>query len=131
MTDIYQQALIAEFREPQNQGALENPDIHHHETNASCGDEVTITLRFSADKTRVEEVKWVGKGCTVSQASMSLLSEKLKGASLEQVMQWQKQDLLPFFGMEDIVSGREKCFLMGLKTVQKAVNLWKTGEKTS
>lgn len=119
--NIYQEALIAESRNPQNSGLLEGADINHHETNASCGDEVTITLKFAKDGQTVEQVGWEGHGCVVSQASMSVLSEKLKGASISQIKQWQKADLLPFFGMNDISAGREKCFLMGLKAVQKAL----------
>ncbi len=96
--------------------------MKHHETNASCGDEVIVTLKFSPDKKIVEDVRWTGHGCVVSQASMSVLSEKLKGVSVAQIKQWQKADLLPFFGMNDISAGREKCFLMGLKAVQKAIS---------
>lgn len=119
--DIYQEALIAEAQNPQNSGELSDADVKHHENNASCGDEVTVTLKFSADGKTVEKVGWTGHGCVVSQASMSVLSEKLIGASVEQIKQWQKQDLLPFFGMNDISAGREKCFMMGLKAVQKAI----------
>lgn len=119
--DIYQEALIAEAQNPQNAGELSDADVKHHENNASCGDEVTITLKLSPDKKTVEEIRWTGHGCVVSQASMSVLSEKLKGASLDQIKRWQKADLLPFFGMNDISAGREKCFMMGLTAVQKAV----------
>lgn len=119
MDNIYQEALIAENQQPQNSGELADADLKHTETNASCGDEVTITLKFSPDKKTVEDIKWTGHGCVVSQASMSVLSEKLKGASIDQIKQWQKADLLPFFGMDDIAPAREKCFLMGLKAVQK------------
>lgn len=121
MDNIYQEALIAEAQHPQNSGKLEHPDAQHHETNASCGDDVTITLKFSKDKKTVEQVGWTGAGCVVSQASMSVLSEKLKGASLTDIKKWHKADLLPFFGMDDISAGREKCFLMSLKAVQKVL----------
>lgn len=117
--DIYQEALVAEAQDPQNSGLLTNPDINHHETNASCGDEVTVTLKL--DKNKVIEVGWEGHGCVVSQASMSVLSEKLKGATVAEIAKWQKQDLLPFFGMEEISAGREKCFMMGLRATQKAL----------
>ena len=119
MDEIYQEAVIAEAQHPQNSGLLTDSHLKHHETNASCGDDVTITLKFGKDKKTVEAVGWEGHGCVVSQASMSVLSEKLKGTSVEQIKKWQKTDLLPFFGMNDISAGREKCFLMGLKAVQK------------
>ncbi len=119
--DIYQEALVAESQQPQNHGLLDDHDLQHHETNASCGDEVTITLKFSSDGKTIEAVGWEGHGCVVSQASMSVLSDKLIGASLEDIQNWQKADLLPFFGMDDISAGREKCFMMGLKAVQKSL----------
>ncbi|MFH2118562.1 MAG: iron-sulfur cluster assembly scaffold protein [Candidatus Paceibacterota bacterium] len=121
MDNIYQEALVAEAKQPQNTGLLADANFTHQETNASCGDEVTISLKFSADGKTVEQVGWEGHGCVVSQASMSVLSEKLKGASLAEIKKWQKKDLLPFFGMDDISAGREKCFMMGLKAVQKAL----------
>ncbi|HEX9817936.1 MAG TPA: iron-sulfur cluster assembly scaffold protein [Patescibacteria group bacterium] len=119
--DIYQEALVAEAQSPQNSGLLADHDLEHHETNASCGDEVTISLKFSEDGQRVDQVGWEGQGCTVSQASMSVLSEKLIGASLDEIKKWQKADLLPFFGLKDISAGRKKCFMMGLEVVQKAL----------
>lgn len=119
--NIYQEALIAESQNPQNSGLLADADLKHHESNASCGDEVTISLKFSQDGKTVEKVGWEGHGCVISQASMSVLSDKLIGASVEEIKQWQKADLLPFFGMDDVVAGREKCFMMGLKAVQKAL----------
>ena len=120
--DIYQTAIIDEAKHPRNQGELENPDVNHHETNASCGDDVTVTLKLSKDKQVVEDIKWVGSGCVVSQASMSVFSDKVKGAKVSEIKKWVKQDLLPFFGMEEISAGREKCFMMGLKAVQKALS---------
>jgi len=122
MMDIYQEALVAESQQPQNHGLLTDHDLKHQETNASCGDEVTITLKFSKDGQTVDQVGWEGHGCVVSQASMSVLSEKLLGATLAEIKQWQKADLLPFFGMKDISAGREKCFMMGLKAVQKVLS---------
>ena len=119
MSDFHQAALIAEFREPQNQGKITSADFDHKETNASCGDEITISIKLSEDKKSIENVKWMGNGCSVSQTSMSLLSVKLKGAKVAEVKNWGKEDLLPFFGMEEITAGREKCFMMGLKAVQK------------
>jgi nitrogen fixation NifU-like protein len=121
MMDIYQDALVAESQQPQNQGLLEDHDLQHQETNASCGDEVTITLKFSTDGKTVEQVGWEGHGCVISQASMSVLSDKLIGASIEDIKNWQKADLLPFFDMNNISAGREKCFMMGLKAVQRVL----------
>ena len=122
MDNIYQEALIAEAKQPQNSDLLTTADLKYHGTNASRGDEVMISLKFSADGKTVERVGWEGHGCVVSQASMSVLSEKLIGARLTEIKKWQKANLLPFFGMNEISSGREKCFMMGLEAIQKALS---------
>ena len=126
MTDnIYQQAIIDEAQNPRNQGSLDvigatgNEVISHQETNASCGDEVIIYLKLSKDEKIVKDIRWSGHGCVVSQASMSVLSDKIKGTEVQKIKAWTKKDLLPFFGMETISAGREKCFMMGLRAVQK------------
>jgi nitrogen fixation NifU-like protein len=123
MFDFYQEEMIAEFKEPQNRGKLVGADIAHQGKNASCGDDINVFLKF--DKSKIADVKWDGHGCVVSITSMSLLSEKLKGKTIDEVMSWTKEDLLPFFGMDELNKGREKCFMLGLNAVQQAITKWK------
>jgi nitrogen fixation NifU-like protein len=91
-------------------------------TNASCGDTITVYLRFGADGV-LKELKWQGQGCVISQASMSVLagyvvSNHLTAESIETL---QPDTVLELLGLDTIVMGREKCLQLGLKTVQKAV----------
>lgn len=125
MTDFYQEEMIAEFKEPQNKGKLTDCDIEQQGRNASCGDSIKVYLKFSDNGKKIANVKWEGHGCVVSVTSMSLLSEKIKEKTVDEVLTWEEKDLLPFFGMEEINKGREKCFLLGLRSVQQALKLWK------
>lgn len=129
MTDnIYQQAIIDEAQNPRNQGDFDGEEnakgseiISHEESNASCGDEVTVYLKLSTDKKIIEDIRWTGRGCIVSQSSMSVFSDKVKGKKISEIKTWDKEDLLPFFEMKNVSAGREKCFTMGMKAVQKAL----------
>ncbi len=124
MNDFYQEEMIAEFKEPQNRGKLIDADFEHEGKNASCGDELKVYLKFSADGQKITDVKWEGHGCVVSVTSMSLLSEKIKGKTLAELKTWDKSNLLPFFGMAEVNKGREKCFTLGLNAVQQALEIW-------
>jgi len=121
MTDFYQEEMIAEFKEPQNKGKISEFDLEQKGVNASCGDDLVVFLKLSTDGTKIENVGWDGQGCVVSVTSMSVLSEKLKGKMISEVLSWDENNLLPFFGMEELNKGREKCFMLGLRTVQKAI----------
>jgi len=126
MNDFYQAEMIAEFKEPQNKGKLAQADLEHEGKNASCGDEIKLYLKFSPDEQTITDIKWEGRGCVVSMTSMSLLSEKIKGKTLAELKTWDKNNLLPFFGMVEVNKGREKCFMLGLNAVQQALAIWET-----
>ena len=121
MTDFYQEEMIAEFKEPQNRGKIPDFNFEQKGVNASCGDDLVVFLKLSDDGLKIENVGWDGQGCVVSVTSMSVLSEKLKGKTLEEVLGWDENNLLPFFGMEELNKAREKCFMLGLITVQKTI----------
>lgn len=135
--DIYQEDLIEEAKNPSNLGKIEDPDIQSTQYNASCGDQVTVYLKLShntntninkdhntdsntdPDKNHISEIKWQGQGCVISQASMSLLSEKLKNMAVADVLKLEQKDVLDLLGFEDIAMGRVKCLMLGLTAVKK------------
>lgn len=118
--DLYQEAILDELRHPHNKGELVDADVSLHETNASCGDDVTVFLKFDVSGQKVAAVKWQGQGCAISQAAMSLLSEELSGMSRNEVLQLKQADIEKLLGLEQpIAYGRIKCLLLGLETVQK------------
>ncbi|NBV86728.1 MAG: SUF system NifU family Fe-S cluster assembly protein [Verrucomicrobia bacterium] len=78
--ELYQQVILDHSKRPRNYGTLENPAIHVDGDNPSCGDEIHLHVRFG-DEGQVEDVKFTGVGCAISQASASLMTLKLKGKS--------------------------------------------------
>jgi nitrogen fixation NifU-like protein len=79
LEELYQQVILDHSRRPRNFGAIANA-IHVHGDNPSCGDEIDLSVRFKDDGS-VEDVKFQGQGCAISQASASLMTQKLKGKS--------------------------------------------------
>ena len=82
MRELYTQVIMDHYRRPRNRGELENPDLEEHLLNPLCGDEVTVYAAF--DGGRVADVKFDGRGCSISQASASMMTERLMGKSREE-----------------------------------------------
>lgn len=106
------------YKNPRNYGRLENPDISHEEGNPSCGDQLRIDLNIENNK--VAEVKFNGKGCAISQAAASILTEIIKGQNLEDIKKIGKEEMLEALGIE-IGPIRLKCALLALKVLKAGV----------
>lgn len=122
MNDLYREVILQEAAEPQNVGSLPSATHEHSATNASCGDEVTVQLEVTDSET-IKNMAWQGNGCAISQASMSLLSEVVIGKSVDDVKNLTDKALLELLGLKEINPGREKCMMLGLKAVQRALEL--------
>ena len=112
---FYREFIIDHFKNPRNFGRLEHPDISHEEDNPLCGDVIGMDFRIKDGV--IEEVKFHGRGCAISQASASLLTERLKGLPLEQAKKINKADVLGELGI-DISPARIKCALLSLKVLK-------------
>ncbi|GIK84295.1 MAG: iron-sulfur cluster assembly scaffold protein [Patescibacteria group bacterium] len=119
MYDMYHEDLLDEAKNPNNYGDLVGADVTTTQFNASCGDVITVAIKLSADKTKIEEVKWKGHGCIISQAAMSVLSEKIKGYDTSKLQELTKEQILEELGLPQISMGRVKCLLLGLSAVKK------------
>jgi nitrogen fixation NifU-like protein len=80
---LYQEMILDHYRRPRNKGEIENPDETIVMKNPLCGDEITIQLRYEGDK--VEDVGFVGRGCSISQASASMMTQLVKGKSADEI----------------------------------------------
>ncbi len=118
MYDLYAEEILDHYKFPRNKGKMDNPDRVYHDRNPLCGDEVTIMLRI--EDGRVKDVKWEGQGCTISMASASMLSEAVKGKSLEELRTWGKEHVLDLLGIP-LGPVRLKCALLPLKALKAAV----------
>ena len=82
MRELYTQVILDHYQHPRNRGELEGADLEEHLLNPLCGDEVTVYALFDGD--RVTDVKFGGRGCSISQASASMMTERLEGKSREE-----------------------------------------------
>jgi nitrogen fixation protein NifU and related proteins len=118
MADLYREAILDHYRHPRNKGTLDPADYSYEDTNPLCGDEVRIDLRVDGE--RVSEVKFSGRGCAISQASASILTEMVQGLTLDGVKALTKDDLLEELGIP-VSPARMKCALLGLKVLKAGV----------
>ena len=119
-SDLYRELILDYYRNPRNFGKLDPHDIDSRDLNPLCGDEVEIQVRVSPDK-RIEDIRFVGKGCAISQASASMLTELAKGKPLEWVKELGKGDILKMLGTSDLGPARIKCALLSMKVLKTGV----------
>lgn len=120
MTDLYAEQIMDHAKNPRNAGSLPGANAVHQEANLSCGDRLRVELEVADGM--VNNVGWLGNGCAISQAGMSLLSEQLVGKSTVQVLALRKPDVLALLGVP-VSERRLKCALLCLHTVQNALRL--------
>ena len=116
--DMYAETILEHYKHPHNHGQMPKASVEHRESNPLCGDVITIYLLIEND--RVKDVKFVGKGCAISQAATSLLTDEIKGKSLDEIKNLDKQFALELLGVE-ISAARMKCALLGIKALKLTV----------
>ncbi|MGD0396839.1 MAG: Fe-S cluster assembly sulfur transfer protein SufU [Nitrososphaerales archaeon] len=119
-SDIYKELILDYYRNPRNFGKLDQFDISSHDTNPLCGDEIDIQIKVG-NGNKIEQIKFFGKGCAISQASASMLTELAKGKDLTWVKQLAKEDVLKLLGNPDLGPSRIKCALLGMKVLKTGV----------
>lgn len=123
MEDLYRENILDHYQNPRNRGTLEKPDITYQDSNPLCGDEIRIDLGLEDGVVR--EVRFSGKGCAISQASASMLTEVIKGKTVEEVKSLSKQELLDEVGIP-LGPARIKCALLPYKVLKAGV--WGLGQ---
>lgn len=117
--DIYREIILDYYRNPRNFGKLENPDIVKRDSNPLCGDELEMHINIKENK--VSDVKFTGKGCAISQASASMLTEMMMGKDFEDVKKLAKEDILENLGLTELGPTRLKCALLSLKVLKSGI----------
>src|SRR5271157_5721494 len=118
--DIYRELILDYYRNPRNFGRLEKYDITSHDSNPLCGDEIDMQFKVGDGK-NIQEIRFFGKGCAISQASASMLTELAKGKPLEWVKDLAKEDIFKMLGNPDLGPSRVKCALLGMKVLKTGV----------
>ena len=116
MEDLYRQNILDHYRNPRFKGSLPNPTHSHHEHNPVCGDELKIDIMVDQNQ-KIEKATFSGNGCAISQASASMLMERIQGLSLDEAKALTKEDILDDLGIA-IGPVRLKCALLALKVLK-------------
>jgi len=114
--DLYRDYILDHYKNPRNFGELPDATHHYHDTNPLCGDEITMMLLVDDDQ-RVQDVRFTGRGCAISQASASILTEEVKGKTLDELRAIDREHVLANLGIP-ISPARIKCALLSLKALK-------------
>jgi nitrogen fixation NifU-like protein len=120
MDNLYRDFILEHYRNPHNTGVLDPPDLQFADSNPTCGDEMSMSLQLDAAGERIADVAFIGRGCAISQASASILTDELRGLSLEEIRAIDPRDVVENLGVP-IGPARLKCALLVYKVLLGAV----------
>jgi nitrogen fixation NifU-like protein len=118
---MYREVILDHYKNPRGHGVIDDPDAEAEGQNPLCGDEVSIFVQFGADGETVEDVKFRGRGCAISQAATSMLTEMVRGRTAGEIASMPRDELLDEVGIP-LSPVRLKCALLGLGVLKVALH---------
>ncbi len=118
MDPLYQENILDHYKHPHNRGFMEDADVTQKGHNASCGDDLTLYLKWQGDALAL--IMFEGFGCAISQSGASMLTDKVKGMTREQMSVLSEKDMDELYGVE-IGPQREKCAMLAMNTLKEAI----------
>jgi nitrogen fixation protein NifU and related proteins len=118
---MYREVILDHYKNPRGHGEMEGADASAEGMNPLCGDEVSIFVRFGSDGETIDEVRFSGRGCAISQAATSMLTEIVTGRTATEIAELPKEELLEEVGIP-LTPVRLKCALLGLGTLKVALH---------
>ena len=119
--DMYREIILDHYKHPRNFGHLSHASAVANAYNATCGD--SIVMEISIDNKKIADIRFSGTGCAISQASASMLTEKVKEMSISEVEKIKANDIIKMLGTT-LTPSRMKCATLPLEVLTKA--LWTT-----
>lgn len=116
--------LVDHFENPRNNGKLDHPDVSMRGGNPGCGDVIDYYLKIDEETGTLKEIVFEGEGCTISQASASVLTEMVQGKALTDIDEMTYDDLVDTLG-RDVVMSRPKCATLSLTTLKAALRKYR------
>lgn len=116
--EMYRDELMDHYQNPRNYGELAGAEVRYHDYNPVCGDEITMQLKLENGKVR--EAKFTGRGCAISQAAASMLTENVEGKDKKQLLQMKSEEMLELLKINP-GPVRIKCALLALRALQKGI----------
>jgi nitrogen fixation NifU-like protein len=120
-TQLYRELILDHYKNPRGHGVLEGADVRAEGENPLCGDEVTISVKFGDDGDTIADVGFEGRGCAISQAATSMLTEMVRGRKASEVAELPKEELLDEIGIP-LTPIRLKCAILGLGVLKVALH---------
>jgi nitrogen fixation NifU-like protein len=125
--ELYQEHILDHYEDPFHRGHLPTATHAHEDNNPLCGDVIRIELELGPDG-KIRDAFFTGQGCVISQASASMLLEKLQGKTVEEAKKFSANDMLELYGAR-LTPNRQKCCLLSWKVLQLAVHSPIDGKK--
>ena len=121
LEQMYREVILDHYKSPRGHGLIDGADVQAEGQNPLCGDEVTISVKFAADGETIEGIGFEGRGCAISQAATSMLTELVQGRTATEVASLPKEELLEEIGIP-LTPIRLKCAILGLGVLKVALN---------
>jgi len=122
-SDMYRERILDHYKNPRNYGELEDADFSHLGENPMCGDEIRMDVKLDDDGETIAAVSFEGDGCAISQASASILTEELRGKTLSELREMDRDDVMDMLGVE-ISPMRVKCAVLAEKVAQDGAEIY-------
>ena len=121
LDSLYREVILDHYKNPRGHGVIDGADAEAEGQNPLCGDEVSIFVSLGEDGETIEDVKFSGRGCAISQAATSMLMEMVKGRTAQEVAAMERDELLDEVGIP-LTPIRLKCALLGLGVLKVALH---------